>query len=134
MKIYMLDTNVVSHILRGDSPGIRERIKCIPRHAVFVSAVSEAELIYGVLKRGNAVQLASIIEQFLGSVVVLPWHRNAAVAYAEIRHQLQLRGKCLEPLDLMIAAHAKAAQAVLVSRDKSYSYVENVLSVEDWGD
>ena len=130
----MLDTNVVSHVLRGDSPGIRERIKRIPRHAIFVSVVSEAELIYGVLKRGSPVRLASIIEQFLGSVVVLPWHRNAAVAYAEIRYQLQLRGKCLEPLDLMIAAHAKAAQAVLVSRDKSYDYVGNTLSVEDWAD
>lgn len=134
MKIYMLDTNVVSHILRGDAPGIRERVKLIPRHAVFVSVVSEAELIYGLFKSGNSFALASVIEQFLSSVGVLPWHRNAALAYAEIRNLLRMRGKCLEPLDLMIAAHAKAADAVLVSRDKSYHHLGKALIVEDWAD
>jgi tRNA(fMet)-specific endonuclease VapC len=67
-------------------------------------------------------------------VTVLPWHRNAAFAYAEIRHLLQSHGKRLEPLDLMIAAHAKAAGAVLVSRDKSYRYLCDHQCVEDWTD
>ncbi len=64
MKIYLLDTNVVSHIVRGDVPTIRDRAAILPKRALFISVISAAELRFGLLKMGNPDRLVTMIEQF----------------------------------------------------------------------
>lgn len=134
MKIYMLDTNVISHIMRGDSPAIRARVAAIPHQALFVSVICEAELQFGLLKTRNSAKLAEMVERFLSAVTVLPWHRNAAYAYAQLKCRIQHDGINLSPFDLLIAAHAKAADAILVSRDQSFAFLGGDPRVEDWAD
>jgi tRNA(fMet)-specific endonuclease VapC len=63
---------------------------------------------------------------------VRDWNRRAADAYAALRADCESRGVSLSPLDTMIAAHAIAEDAVLVTRDKAFTQVEGRLRVEDW--
>ena len=53
MTRYLLDTNIASHIIKGDIPRVRERLVAVPMHSVALSVVTQAELQYGVAKRGH---------------------------------------------------------------------------------
>ena len=132
MSGYLLDTNVASHVIRGDRPEILARLITLPMSAVAISAVTEAELLNGVARRGHPPALSERVRQFMLRVEVCDWDRRAAAAYAELRVACERRGVSLAPFDLMIAAHAVAEDAVLVTRDKAFTHVPGGLRVEDW--
>ena len=128
---YLLDTNTASYIIKDNIPSVRQRLLQIPMADVAISAVTEAELRFGVARRPQAVRLKNIVEEFLLRVDVLPWTSDAAKEYAEIRALLEGKGEPLGNLDLMIAAHAVAVPAVLVTNDHSFRRVKR-LKTEDW--
>jgi tRNA(fMet)-specific endonuclease VapC len=132
MTAYMLDTNIASHIIKGDIPVVRERLAKIPMHNVAISVITEAELRYGVAKRGNPQGLSTRVEGFLIRVDVLPWTQDVARVYAELRASCEAGGVTLAPMDMMIAAHAKTSDSILVTRDRAFSYVPDGLTLEDW--
>jgi tRNA(fMet)-specific endonuclease VapC len=132
MSGYVLDTNIASHLVKGDRPEIGGRVASLPMEEIAISVVTEAELLYGLAERNHPAVLAERIKQFLLRVGILEWNRDAAQAYAELRAACESRGITLAPLDLMIAAHAVAASAVLITRDKAFSYVPGRLKMEDW--
>jgi tRNA(fMet)-specific endonuclease VapC len=130
MKRYLLDTNIVSHLLRGH-PEVSTRVQATPMAALCISAVTEGELLFGLAKRPTAGQLRQAVLEMLKRLEVLPWGRAAAAQYGSTRAALVAKGKVLAPLDLMIAAHAQSVQAVLVSNDQAFGMVDG-LEVEDW--
>ncbi|MFM9884597.1 MAG: type II toxin-antitoxin system VapC family toxin [Burkholderiales bacterium] len=132
MNRYLLDTNIASHVIKGDVPGVRERLASVPMRDVSVSVVTEAELHYGVAKRGYPAGLTTRVREFLLRVEVLPWDRQAAAVYGDLRSRCEKAGVPLAPLDLMIAAHARAVGALLVTRDKAFGRVPGGLTLEDW--
>jgi tRNA(fMet)-specific endonuclease VapC len=131
MSGYLLDTNIASHVIRGDRPEITRRLTVLPMADIAISAVTEGELLYGLAKRNHPPVLAERIRQFLLRVDVLDWSREAAQAYADLRAACERQGTSLAALDLMIAAHAVAEDAVLVTRDKAFSKV-SALRTDDW--
>lgn len=139
MKTYLLDTNIASHIIKGDIPCVRERLVAVPMHSVAVSVVTQAELLYGVAKRGHPQGLATKVQAFLTRVTVLPWTTKVAEAYGGLRTTFEAGGVTLSPMDMMIAAHAKAlalatGQVILVTRDGAFSRTSALggLTLEDW--
>ena len=126
----MLDTNTASYALKGH-PGVRARLQDTPMSALTVSAVTQAELLFGVAKRGRPPGLAERVAAFLLRVQVLPWTSDVAVVYGKLRAACQTRGVALAPLDMMIAAHAVSAGATLVTSDRAFSHVEELV-LEDW--
>jgi len=132
MSGYLLDTSVASHVIRGDRPEIPARLTALPMSAIAISAVTEAELLYGVARRGHPPALSERVRQFMLRVEVRDWDRRAAGAYAELRSSCERHGVSLAPFDMMIAAHAIAEDAVLVTRDKAFMHVQGRLRVEDW--
>jgi tRNA(fMet)-specific endonuclease VapC len=141
MTTYLLDTNIASHIIKGDIPRVRDRLVAVPMQSVAVSVVTQAELLYGVAKRGHPQGLATKVREFLSRVTVLPWTSEAAEAYGELRTSCEAAGVTLAPMDLMIAAHAKALaaespqdHAILVTRDGAFSRAcaPGGLHLEDW--
>jgi tRNA(fMet)-specific endonuclease VapC len=132
LTAYLLDTNVASDAIKGNPAQVRERLVALPVHEVAISAVTQGELIYGLEKRGNPEALRALIHEFLIRVEVLPWTADVANVYGSLRAACSQRGVSLGALDMMIAAQAVAAAAVLVTRDKAFAHVEHGLKLEDW--
>jgi tRNA(fMet)-specific endonuclease VapC len=129
---YLLDTNIASDAIKGDPPQVRERVVALPMRSVAISAVTQGELIYGLAKRGNPKALSALIHEFLIRVEVLAWTGEVANVYGTLRAACAARGVSLGALDMMIAAQAVAAGAILVTRDKAFSHVRGGLTVEKW--
>ncbi len=128
---YLLDTNTVSYVIKGKFPRVRQRLLKVPMAEVGISAVTEAELLFGVARRPEAATLKRVVDEFLLRVESLPWDSEAAHHYADIRATLEKEGEPMGSLDLMIAAHALAVDAVLVTHDRVFRRVRG-LKVEDW--
>lgn len=134
MTAYLLDTNIASHIIRGDRPEITKRLVRIPMEDLAISVVTHGELIYGLAKRDHAPALSERVRQFLLRVDVLAWDRDVARVYGNFRSRCEARVVTLAPLDMMIAAHAVATDRVLVTRDKAFGRADETLVVEDWSE
>jgi tRNA(fMet)-specific endonuclease VapC len=128
---FMLDTNAVSRIIRDPSPEREARLQAVPPADLCISAITEGELRFGLARRPAARRLAEVVEAFLARVDILPWDSVAAARYGELRAGLETQGTPLADLDTLIAAHALAAEAVLVTADKAFGRVPD-LTVEDW--
>jgi len=134
MSGHLLDTNIASHVIRGDHPGISRRLASLPMADIFVSVVTEGELLYGLAKRNYPAGLTERVRQFLLRVDVLNWDREAAQSYADLRASGERKGVTLAPLDMMIAAHAVAGKMALVTRDKAFFKFADSVRLEDWSD
>ena len=128
---YLLDTNTASYIIKGNVPRVRERLLKVPMSQVLISAVTEAELLFGAARKREAVRLKTAIDEFLLRVDSLPWDSNAAKRCAGVRAALEIAGTPMGNLDMMIAAHALAEEAVLVTNDRSFRRLKE-LKIEDW--
>ena len=133
MKSYLLDTNIVSHFLRGDTSVIT-KLTARPIGSVYISVITKAELLYGVAKRNNSPKLHQLVQGFLSHVETLPWSIDVAKAYAELRVMSEAQGVTIASMDLMIAAHAVSLNKILVSRDKAFQLIpaNTGLRVEIW--
>jgi tRNA(fMet)-specific endonuclease VapC len=132
MNRYMLDTNTVTHLIRAH-PAVARRVVAAPMASLCVSAITKGELVFGLAKRPDAKRLHVVVREFLRRVDVLPWNGGIAERYGVVRAELERQGKTLAPLDLLIAAHALDAGAVLVTNDRAFGLVAD-LHVEDWTD
>lgn len=128
---YMLDTNIASYIVRGPTPALANRLRAAQPAQLCVSAVTQGELLYGVARRPQATNIHIAVKEFLARVLILPWDGSAAAHYGVLRAELEVRGRSLANLDLMIAAHALASHATLVTNDQSFANVTE-LSLENW--
>ncbi|MGD0267556.1 MAG: type II toxin-antitoxin system VapC family toxin [Candidatus Sulfotelmatobacter sp.] len=128
---YLLDTNTVSYVIKGNFPHVRQRLMQVPIREVGISVITEAELRFGVARLPQATRLAIVVEEFLRRVEVLVWDSQAAQRYAQLRAALEERGEPMGNLDLMIAAQAIAADAILVTNDRGFRKVKG-LRIEDW--
>ncbi|MGE0329233.1 MAG: type II toxin-antitoxin system VapC family toxin [Ramlibacter sp.] len=129
---YLLDTNVVSHIMQGRDTALLARLVALSVGQVVISSVTLAELEYGLHRRGQPERLRNALAQLLLRMEVLAWDEQAALRYGELAAQLALRGITLASMDMMIAAHAVAVDATLVSRDKAFAQVQPKLRLEVW--
>ncbi len=131
----MLDTNMASYVIKGNPPEVRERLAALPMNRILISVVTQAELLYGLARKGYPAAFSRLIKEFLLRVQVLPWDSNAATVYGDLRASCAASGVTLGALDMMIAAHAIATKSILVTHDKAFSLVPGgILAVEDWMD
>jgi len=129
----MLDTDVTSYLLKGRSTAIEGRLAALPPSRICISVMTRAELQYGLKRLPAGHRLHLVVRKFLKLIRVLPWDEEAADCYAGIRHQLATAGQPIGQLDMMIAAHALAASAVLVTNNlRHYERIEAPLIVENW--
>ncbi len=131
----MLDTDISSYIIKERSPEIKSKLSAIEPSRVCVSAITRAELLYGLKRLSPNHKLHVGVRQFLTIVRVLPWNAEAADFYAEIRHQLVTTGQLIGELDMMIAAHSLAVTAVLVTNNtRHYQRILAPLILENWSE
>ena len=128
---YLLDTNTASYIIKGSIPSVQRRLVKVQMEQLAISTVSEAELRYGVARRRDATQLATIVKEFLLRLTILPWDSQAAQEYGQFRATLEREGQPMGNLDMMIGAQALALDLVLVTNDQAFRRIKK-LRVEDW--
>lgn len=132
MPLYMLDTDTCAFIMRGPSEALARRLQAVPLEKQAISVVTLAELLYGVRVSAKTRQNRIALEAFLKHVSVLDWTEGAAEHYAEIRVHLHKKGQMIGANDLLIAAHAKNADAVLVTNNEREFRRVPALRVENW--
>lgn len=130
MTRYMLDTNVISQLIKAH-PTVSRRVTTTPMASLCMSAITQGELLFGLAKRPDATRLHLVVRELLRRVDVLPWDSAAAECYGTVRAAMTRLGKVLAPLDLLIAAHARSLGAVLVTNDRAFGMVDG-LAIEDW--
>ena len=131
--LYMLDTDTASYIIKGKLPSIRAKLVALAPSSICVSAMTRAELQYGLKRLPGEHRLQLMVPQFLKIVRVLPWDADAADWYADIRHQLVSTGQPIGELDMMIAAHSLSSAAVLVTNNmRHYERIAAPLLLENW--
>ena len=128
---YLLDTNIVSYILKGVPSGIRQRVDEKPSETLAISAITAAELHYWIAKRPSQSRIRFHIEDFLLRVPTLPWDAEVAAIHGELKARLLEIGRPLAELDMQIAAHALALNLILVTHDAAFKQVPD-LQIEDW--
>lgn len=134
-RLHMLDTDIASYIIKRRSAAIQAKLSEIPPSHVCISAVTRAELLYGLKRLPATHRLHLVVKRFLRLVQTLPWDAEAADHYAEICHQLISSGQPIGELDMMIAAHSLSADATLVTNNtRHYSRIEAPLTLANWAD
>jgi tRNA(fMet)-specific endonuclease VapC len=130
---YLLDTNTVSYIARGKPAAPRARLQALGKEElVCISSITDAEIRYELAKRPEAHSLRRAMEDLMLKFCILPWGSREAAAYGELRAKLEAKGSTLAELDMMIAAHAIAIGAVLVTNDKPLSRIKDLLGTVNW--
>ncbi len=129
--LYMLDTNIASGMIRGTLPGVLTRLQALAFDRWCISAVTRSEQRFGVELTPVAVRRARAVDSFLELAPVAPWDKAAADSHARLRAALQRAGTPIGVYDTMIAAHALALGAVLVTRDSDFQRVPG-LEIQDW--
>lgn len=128
---FLLDTNILIAMSK-QRPGLADRLEGIPAAAVFLSAVVVAEIEYGIAKSGRRQHNRRVFDSLLSGFQVLPFDAAAARLYGPIRADLEKRGRLIGSYDLMIAAHAKSVDAVLVTDNtREFDRVAG-LRTENW--
>ena len=131
--LYMLDTNAVSYLLHKRSRRLEAEMDALaPGDRLCISAITEAELRYGVALRKGAVRLAHSLELILSFLQILPWTSDAAKAYASLRVQNRKLGLAAGDIDLLISAHAIAEGATLVTSDSAIRKLKGGLVTANW--
>jgi tRNA(fMet)-specific endonuclease VapC len=127
----LLDTNIVSDLVRHPNGAAARRLAEVGEDVVCTSVIVAAELRYGAAKKGS-VRLTDQLELVLGALEVLPFEEPADQTYGRIRTGLEAAGRPIGGNDLLIAAHALSLGcAVVTDNEDEFRRVEG-LEVLNW--
>ena len=131
---YMLDTNMIVYAERRNPACVLERLLAHDPSEICISAITMAELEYGISHSSHPAQNRTAILLFLSGITILPFDADAAYEYGLIRQELGSQGMLIGGNDMLIAAHAKSMDLILVTHNtREFSRV-NGLTLEDWAD
>ncbi len=132
--MYMLDTNICIYAIKNKPARVLDRLKREMEHGLCISSITLAELEYGVRHSAHVAQNEQALLRFLVILSVLPFSAVAASEYGEIRNRLARQGTPIGPLDMLIAAHARAEDLVLVTNNvREFERVPG-LKLENWAE
>jgi tRNA(fMet)-specific endonuclease VapC len=130
-QLYLLDTNILSHLVRQPQGRVAERIAAVGEANVLTSVIVACELRYGAAKRGSR-RLSRQIEVILGALTIRPLESDVERVYFSIRVTLERKGTPIGAHDMLIAAHARAIDAVCVTDNVAEFKRVPALRVENW--
>ena len=131
MTAYLLDTNILSDLVRNPSGQVMRRIDAVGEDAVFTSIIVAAELRYGAAKRRSRT-LTDRIEALLSELRVLSLDAPTDARYGAARADLEAKGMTIGHNDLLIAAHGLALGATVVTANVREFRRVGGLKVENW--
>jgi tRNA(fMet)-specific endonuclease VapC len=129
--LYLLDTNTLSNLIRQPQGRVAERIEEVGEENVMTSVIVACELRYGAAKRGSR-RLTKQVEAVLGALTIRALESDVERTYAVIRVALEKKGTSIGAHDMLIAAHARALDAVCVTDNVAEFKRVPTLRVENW--
>lgn len=130
MKRYMLDTNMVSLIIK-QHPTVLYHLLSVPKEQLCISAITLAEIEYGLAKKPHAHTLHRVMKEFLCRIDVMDFDAHVATHYGHFKAQMEQAGKNLASFDMMIASHADYLHLTLISNDQAFFKLPH-FHVQDW--
>lgn len=127
---YLLDTNVVSDMVRSPQGRVAERIKAVGEEQICTSVIVAAELRSGAAKKASP-RLVRQLEAVLGTLNILPFDTPADGAYGLIRSRFEAAGKPIGGNDLLIAAQTLTLGYTLVTDNREFTRIEGLM-LENW--
>jgi tRNA(fMet)-specific endonuclease VapC len=128
---YLLDTNMLSNLLKQPSGAVASRIRSVGEDTICTSIIVACELRYGAAKKGSPA-LSGKVEQLLSSLEVLPLDEGIDERYAELHTALEKAGTPIGGNDCLIAAHALSLGLTLVTDNVGEFSRVSGLTVENW--
>jgi tRNA(fMet)-specific endonuclease VapC len=131
---YILDTNAVSALMRGDA-AVVQRLSQVSRAQVGLPQPVVAEISYGIERLPRSRRRDSLLARFdviRAELPRAPWSDQVSEAFGDIKARLERAGKPVEDFDVAIAAHARAANAVLVTANTQHMGRIPGVVIEDW--
>ena len=131
---YMLDTNICIYAIKNKSEQVLRKLKSNVENGLCISAITLAELELGVEKSNRPEKNTAALMQLLSIIEVLPFTDLAAVEYGKLCAYLQRQGTPIGTMDMLIASHAKAENAVIVTNNvREFERVPD-LKIENWAE
>ena len=128
---YLLDTNIVSDLVRNPQGLVTQRIREVGEAQVCTSVIVAAELRYGAARKGSP-RLTAQLEAVLGTLEVLPFETPADETYGLLRARLENAGQSIGGDDLLIAAQTMTLGYTLVTgNEREFARIDD-LSCENW--
>ena len=129
---YLLDTDVFSLMVKGQDDAVTTRMQTLTKGEAVLSVITVGEFFYGVAHAPVSAAREKRAQRLIDFFGVLALDAEAALAYGQVRASLRAKGTPIGPNDLWLAAQAKAAELVMVTRNtREFQRVEG-LRVEDW--
>ncbi len=130
--MFVLDSNVCIRLLNQTHAGIAERFRRLPANEIALCSIVKAELLYGARRSRRVEENLHVLRVFFGPLTSLPFDDRCAVEAAQIRADLASQGTPIGPHDILIAATARAHDAVLVTHNTREFARVTGLRLEDW--
>ncbi len=129
---YLLDTNICIYIIKRKPLNVFNKFQSLSVGSVGISAITLAELEYGIAKSMNPESNRTALEKFLIPLNVIDFGADSTNEYGKIRAALEKQGTPIGSFDLLIAAHAKSLDLILVTNnEKEFERIEH-LKIENW--
>jgi tRNA(fMet)-specific endonuclease VapC len=128
----MVDTNTCIYIIKKRPGKVIQRLKKIRISEIGISSITLSELEYGAAKSLKPEQNRLALAKFLAPLEILPYDDMAANEYGRIRSGLERRGTPIGSMDMLIAAHARSLNCILVTNNvREFCRVPS-LKIENW--
>lgn len=129
---YMLDTNICIYTIKHKPEAVIKAFLAHDPDELCISSITYAELMYGVEKSAAPERNRLAITMFLSPLSILEFDALAAEQYGSIRADLERKGTPIGSMDMLIAAHAKSENLILVTNNTREFFRVEGLQVEDW--
>jgi len=130
--LFMLDTNACIDLIRKRHPILLERVQQRHPEEICISTVTLSELEYGAAKSADPGKNRLALARFIAPIATVSYDPTVAATYGRVRAELEQKGMPIGPLDTLLAAHALALGATLVTdNDREFRRVTG-LSVQNW--
>ena len=129
---YMLDTNTIIYAKNAKPEIVLKKFQQYNPGDLCISAITMAELEYGVYNSSKPEQNRLALLMFLSNIEIIPFDTKAAEIYGQIRHDLKTKGELIGSNDLLIAAHAKSLGYTLITNNtKEFERVDGLI-LNNW--
>ncbi len=131
MITHLLDTNIVSYLMRSQPANVRDRLQALGPDRVAMSVITVLELREGADRHPHPDRYHPLIDGFQQEISTLPFPIEAAPIGGRLRARLKKNGLVMGDFDSLIAAHALTLSVILVTNDSAFQRITG-LHVENW--